>query len=148
MKAFQNSSPTGRSQRAFTLIEMMIVVAIVAILAAIALPSYNSYIVKSEIRTAQSDLLALSLNLENVYQRTLSYPPITTNTTAGLAAQFKGWSHSASNFGYTVTPNADFTAYTVTASGAGRQSGCTITLSNLNVRNSAGCKYITAGDWL
>ncbi|HSX51351.1 MAG TPA: prepilin-type N-terminal cleavage/methylation domain-containing protein, partial [Cellvibrio sp.] len=46
-------------QGAFTLIEMMITVAIVAILAAIALPAYNSYIIKSEIRTAQADLLAL-----------------------------------------------------------------------------------------
>lgn len=147
MKAFQNSSPTGRSQRAFTLIEMMIVVAIVAILAAIALPSYNSYIVKSEIRTAQSDLLALSLNFENQYQRQLSYPILNPNTADQLRLDFPGWSPSAKNFVYTVSVN-EVSAYTLLATGSGRQSGCSITITNVNVRRTAGCRYITAGDWL
>jgi len=148
MKVSIRPTSKGFNQRAFTLIEMMIVAAIVAILAAIALPSYNSYIIKSDIRTAQSDLLALSLNLENVYQRTLSYPTtIPDNTSAGLERQFKGWSHSASNFDYSLTVHTAI-AYTIQASGTGRQSGCTITITNLNARSSAGCKYITAGKWL
>ncbi|WP_323815819.1 type IV pilin protein [Cellvibrio sp. NN19] len=134
-------------QSAFTMIEMMIVVAVVAILAAIALPSYNGYIIKSEMRSAQADLLALSLNFENRYQRTLSYPTVATNTTAGLEDQFKAWTPSAkTNFSYSVTVNTA-TAYTLQASGSGRQSGCIITLTNENVRAASNCKYGN-GDWL
>jgi type IV pilus assembly protein PilE len=133
-------------QRAFTLIEMMIVAAVIAILAAIALPSYNSYIVKSEIRTSQSDLLALSLNFENRYQRTLSYPIIDPNATADLKREFTGWSPSAINFDYSLTVNTAST-YTLQATGKNRQDGCVITLSHDNVRVLAGCKYAD-GDWL
>lgn len=141
------STAMATGQRAFTLIEMLITVAIVAILAAIALPSYNSYIIKSEMRSAQADLLALSLNFENRYQRTLAYPAVPTNTTAGLEGQFKAWKPSAkASFGYSVTDN-DATKYTLKASGSGRQSGCTITLTNENLRATSGCKY-GSGDWL
>lgn len=147
MRVFMNSSSVGRNQRAFTLIEMMIVAAVIAILAAIALPSYNSYIIKSEIRTGQADLLALSLNFENQYQRTLSYPTIDPNTTAGLTDKFKGWSPSASNFAYSLTRNTA-SEYTLKATGSGRQSGCSITITHTNERSSAGCKHITAGSWL
>jgi type IV pilus assembly protein PilE len=58
----------------FTLIELLIVVALVAILATIALPSYQSYVHKSQARAAAVDLVALSLNAENSFAKTLSYP--------------------------------------------------------------------------
>lgn len=144
MKVFNNSSPKGRNQRAFTLIEMMIVAAVIAILAAIALPAYNGYIIKSEIRTAQSDLLALSLNFENRYQRTLAYPELDAD--ADLEDEFGGWRPSSTTF--TFSPLSTTSTYTLTATGTGRQSGCTITITNLNVRGSTGCKYITADNWL
>lgn len=134
-------------QSAFTLIEMMITVAIVAILAAIALPAYNSYIIKSEIRTAQADLLALSLNLENKYQRTLSYPSIPTNTTTGLKQQFPGWKPSMEgSFSYTVPARTD-SSYTLKATGTGRQTGCNITITSDNDRDLSGCQYAD-GNWL
>lgn len=54
-------------QSGFTLIELMIAVVILAILAAIAMPMYSNYITKAKARSAQSDLVALSVVMESLY---------------------------------------------------------------------------------
>ncbi|MFN3788917.1 type IV pilin protein [Massilia sp.] len=53
-------SPSFRHRRGFTLVELMVAVAIVGILTAIALPSYNQYVVRSKRAAAQSYLMELS----------------------------------------------------------------------------------------
>jgi type IV pilus assembly protein PilE len=52
----------------FTLIEVMVTVAIVAILAAIAIPNYANYIVRSKIQEATSNLLAMRTKMELYFQ--------------------------------------------------------------------------------
>ena len=57
-----------RSATGFTLIEVMITVAIIAILAAVAIPSYTDYITRSKIQEATTSLLAMRTKLEQFYQ--------------------------------------------------------------------------------
>ncbi|WP_437882453.1 type IV pilin protein [Pseudomonas sp. LRF_L74] len=134
-----------RDQAAFTLIELMVAVAIIAIIAAIALPAYNSYILRGKVKAAQADLVALSLNLENQYQRQLSYPTTSTDNTAATKALFSGWSPAQSkDFDYSLNSHDGFSAsgsnYLVAAIGTSNGlSACVLTLENDNTRTAVSC---------
>lgn len=55
------------AQKGFTLIELMIVVAIIGILAAIAIPQYQNYIAKSQVSRVMSELSGLKTSVETCY---------------------------------------------------------------------------------
>lgn len=63
-----------RSNKGFTLIELLIVVAIIGILAAIAIPQFSSYRVKSYNTAAASDLKNVKTALEAYYADNQKYP--------------------------------------------------------------------------
>ena len=62
------------NQKGFTLIELMIVIAIIGILAAIAIPQFASYRQKSYNSEAQSDLRNVKTNLEAYFADFQEYP--------------------------------------------------------------------------
>jgi type IV pilus assembly protein PilE len=70
----------------------MVVVAIIAILAAIALPSYRQYVIKNAEREAQAKMLQLEIELEQWRARALSYqgfqPKVINSTTNAITYKY------------------------------------------------------------
>ncbi len=70
-------------QKGFTLIELMIVVAIIAILAAIAIPAYQDYVIRSQVSEGASLVEGSKTAVAEFYSNTGNLP--STNTSAGVA---------------------------------------------------------------
>lgn len=78
-------------QKGFTLIELMIVVAIIGILAAIAVPAYQDYTIKAKISEAASLSGAVKLGVELAYSEGMALADISSNNVASVepATSFK-----------------------------------------------------------
>ena len=73
--------PPGKAVRGFTLIELMIVVAVVAILAAIAYPSYTDSVLKSRRGQAKADMVEAAQMLERYHSEKNTYVGFVLNPT-------------------------------------------------------------------
>lgn len=137
------------NQSGFTLIELMIVVVILAILAAIAVPTYSNYIKRSNVKAAQADLVSLSLVYENFYQRNLSYPSSSFTSTTALmdsSTGFPQWAPSKKDiFEFSSAPKNSGKGYELTATGksSSNLSGCSLKIDDKNVRTASSCGGVT-----
>jgi type IV pilus assembly protein PilE len=147
------------TQNAFTLIELMIVLAIVGILAGIAIPAYQESMAKSRRADAKAALSELSGYMERLYTATGCYNPGATNKVCGngddaaptlpfdiapksaynlnLACS----STSPGNYCLAVSNNITATSYTLTATptNKGTDSKCgTLSLNNTGVKGETG----------
>ena len=144
-----------RAPRGFTLIEVMITVAIIGILAAVAYPSYVEHVRKGHIQEAFSNLSSYRGKLEQYYQDNRRFAATTTATTCGgaaattlTAAELGG---EIRYFTYSCTPSDSGQGYTITATGsAGAAIGHTYTLNHNGVRATTKFKgsSVTASCWL
>ena len=119
-----------RTLRAFTLIELLIVVAIIAILAAIAVPNFLEAQVRSKVSRVRSDMRSLATGLESYYIDTNTYPAwrsvaaatltsvvdgatVTAVPTAGLGSTFR--LRNTTGLSTLTTPVAYLTSYPIDA---------------------------------
>ena len=134
-----------RKQTGFTLIELMVTIVIIAILAAIAVPSYQQYIQRGKITEATSNLSSVSLQLEKYYADNRKYDNGTAGTCGvtlptGAAARYFTITCSSGN----ANALGDQT-YTVTATGVDTEGmkGFQYTINESNVRTSTFTSPVT-----
>lgn len=112
----------------FTLIEVMVTVAIVAILAAVALPSYSNYVIRGRIPQATNNLASMRAKLEQHFQDTRSYEGACLDGTVAPLPE-------ADDFTYTC-PTLTATTFTVLATGTGTMAGFSYTIDQSNAKTT------------
>jgi type IV pilus assembly protein PilE len=108
----------------FTLIELMITVAIIGILSAVALPYYGNYVVRGRIPEATSALSLKAVKLEQFFQDSKTYagaPACAADTT------------SSKYFSFQCTAN-DASSYTLVATGTGAMAGFSYSINQSSAK--------------
>lgn len=126
-----------RSSAGFTLIEVMVVVAIVALLASIALPAYSDYVTRGRLSDAHSGLMTKRVELEQFFQDNRTY------------IGYDCTSDGTANFSFSCTTQTA-TAYVLQADGVGGTSVddfvFTLTEANLRATTAVPAGWTTAAN--
>lgn len=119
----------------FTLIELMITVAIVAILAAVAYPSYRDYILRGQIVDATTALSAMRADMERYFQDNRTYAAIGSTLKPPCSAGTDA-SRKVGTFNISCDGTPTSTAYTIQAVGSGTTSSFTYKVDQANTRST------------
>ena len=113
-------------QTGFTLIELMIVVAVIGILTAIAMPAYSNYVIRGKVPDATSNLANKKVLMEQNYQDNRTY-------VGGAACNNDTTSSPYFTFACATTA----TTFTITATGVSSMAGFSYTIDESNTKTSA-----------
>lgn len=127
-----------KNKRGFTLIELMIVVAIIGILSSVALPAYNDYVRRGKVQEATTTLAANRVRLEQYFQDNRTYVGATLST------------GGTKYFTYAFTSGPSAAAYTIAATGVSTQgmASYSYTIDQANAKTSVAGGTVGASCWL
>lgn len=112
------------TQKGFTLVELMVVIAIIGIIASIAVPSYADYVKKGKAAEATATLANLRIKMEQYYQDNRTY--VGGECSPGSGDRYFTYSCSAQTA----------TTYTLNAAGKGDMSNFSFSVDESNDKNS------------
>lgn len=123
-----------KSASGFTLVELLVVVAIIGILASIAVPMYGDHVTRAQLVEAHAGLSDFRVRMEQYYQDNRSY--------IGTALGTCGASAPANATYFTYTCQAAAQTYTATATGvsSGRTANFVFTINESNTRQTTNTK--------
>ena len=137
------------SRRGFTLIELMIAVAVVGILAAIAYPVYTEYVARGRRSQVSAELLAAQQWMERFYSENLRYDQNAAGTATTQSTQFPARFSTSPRAGegaaaYRIELAVARQSYTITASRTGAMANDRC--GNFTI-NHLGTRSLTAGSY-
>lgn len=135
----------NRVDSGFSMVELMIVVAIIAILVALAFPSYVNYITKTNRKAAEGCLSEYANYMERYYTTNLKYSGLTSLTSVSMDCA--ATSQTGNNYSYRFPAAPTTTAYTLQAvpinAQATRDTLCgTLTLTQAGTRGVSGSNTV------
>jgi type IV pilus assembly protein PilE len=116
-----------KTQNGFSLVELMIVVAVIGVLMSIAFPNYTDYVMRGKIPDATSALSTKRVQMEQFFQDNRTYlaaPPCNADTT------------TSQNFNFSCSVAGTATNFTLQAAGKSSMSGFTYTLDESGNKSS------------
>jgi len=121
-----------KQSRGFTLVELLVVVAVIGILAAIAVPQYSDHVMRSKIAEATATLSEHRVRMEQYFQDNRTYVGACAAGTVAPTPTGRYFTYACSNLAATT--------YTVTATGVASQGmdGFVYTINQANARATTG----------
>jgi len=125
----KDGAERARRQRGFTLIELMITVAVLGVLSMIAVPSYTDYLRRGQAQEAPGALSDFRTRMEQYYQDNRKYGTAGTCGAALPAAKY---------FDFACETNSSDQTFLITATGKGNLvTGLAYTINELNAQGSS-----------
>jgi type IV pilus assembly protein PilE len=127
----RRKSAHSKLMQGFTLIEVMVVIAIIGILSAVAIPSYTEYIVRGTLTEATSALADARVRMEQSYSDNRTYAG---TGTGGCSLTLQ----NTQSFTLTCAPGTGGQTYTITATGmtTSNVNGFAYSINNQNIRTT------------